>query len=485
MEDKKYNISYIKNALIDEVRNYYDKKSTINDYNKTIEDLETLLEVMRTKDYKSMDNDAFIILFSTLAPKYYSDNSIISKKMVNKYLSALMICGNYYNNPEKYDERQAKIAENELLLGLSFFERKLSNIQKEKEETLNYLHKNSQVIYEYRKIINSFNNGQKIKSYQFIMLEEFFKIKGYSERDIILLLEAVKGNNNILSVKENKGKINFDKIYDVRNIIKRGFEYIEKPYIVSDRKNEYISLIDYIYENHKEGTKVIIKLLPEYNENLEFSYGYDLEAFLFVCKTLLIKFQNELLYYSLEMSCLANYNDIEYRKLIQEEFKLYENIYSTLRNYMYSQLDLYFKDLDEMKEEEDVNNLFYAASSENDTFLENDLKNIPKDRYDQVRDLLIKLKKGLLHVNDSKKLNEAFPGLLELRCDQIRIAYRHLNNNNYVIIGVFIKKDDNDITEYRKNFRRTYVRILEKEIVEERLFKRLEEDKHYGGRINS
>ena len=89
MEDKKYNISYIKNALIDEVRNYYDKKSTINDYNKTIEDLETLLEVMRTKDYKNMDNDAFIILFSTLAPKYYSDNSIISKKMVNKYLSAL------------------------------------------------------------------------------------------------------------------------------------------------------------------------------------------------------------------------------------------------------------------------------------------------------------------------------------------------------------------------------------------------------------
>ena len=41
-------------------------------------------------------------------------------------------------------------------------------------------------------------------------------------------------------------------------------------------------------------------------------------------------------------------------------------------------------------------------------------------------------------------LNEVYPGLREIKNDQVRIIYRPIGNNKYVIVGIFLKKRDMD-----------------------------------------
>jgi hypothetical protein len=116
------------------------------------------------------------------------------------------------------------------------------------------------------------------------------------------------------------------------------------------------------------------------------------------------------------------------------------------------------------------------------SYLENDLKNIPNDRYDEVKGLLMRFKTGTLGKDESKKLYQRFPKLQELRSDQIRIPYRHVEGNKYVILGVILKKVDMDGRALEVVNNRNVNFMLDGSVVEPRLFEYLEEEKDLGGR---
>ena len=92
-------------------------------------------------------------------------------------------------------------------------------------------------------------------------------------------------------------------------------------------------------------------------------------------------------------------------------------------------------------------------------------------------------KKDKLKPSQTKPLNEVYPGNSEIKDDQIRIIYRHIKDNEYVIIGVFIKKDDNPMNLYKIHCNRKTDSIVDSNTVEEEIFSKL--TMHSGGRRNS
>ena len=85
-----------------------------------------------------------------------------------------------------------------------------------------------------------------------------------------------------------------------------------------------------------------------------------------------------------------------------------------------------------------------------------DMKVIPNEYYDSVLDLLNRFINGKISNKEFKSLtnNKKASGYTELRHDQIRIVTKHIKDNIYDVVGVFVKKSDNDIQQYRTMFNR-------------------------------
>src|SRR5699024_10156805 len=140
-------------------------------------------------------------------------------------------------------------------------------------------------------------------------------------------------------------------------------------------------------------------------------------------------------------------------KEIVDDFNKLNSIYNRIR-YIYSQENLLVSNKEIKEVKEIKNNIFYASPIGSEkTYLENDVENnITEENLEKVSLLIDKLKTDTLSEEENKDLtkNKKYRGYKELRKDQIRVIYRHINNNNYLIIGVGTKKTDNDLTLYNK-----------------------------------
>ena len=170
--------------------------------------------------------------------------------------------------------------------------------------------------------------------------------------------------------------------------------------------------------------------------------------------------------------------------------------YLYLREYFYKEIDEYNTSLLEENDDllNNINNVCYLISKEDESFLEKDMDNIPKEYLYKVKILLNKLKQDRLAKGESKTLTDfEVKGrkALELKDDQVRIIYYHVSNNNYIILGCGTKKTDNDRVFYSKMCDRIkYVKdeeeIIEnqeqKQEVEERINEYIENNKRKGTR---
>lgn len=114
--------------------------------------------------------------------------------------------------------------------------------------------------------------------------------------------------------------------------------------------------------------------------------------------------------------------------------------------------------------------LIYARSDINisKTKLISDMSDIPNEYYSIVLDLLETFKKGAIGRKEITVLtnHEKFKGHIELRRDQVRIILRHIKDDIYVVLGVFAKKADKDMTMYGNIINRSNPKIeTEKDIL--------------------
>ena len=182
-----------------------------------------------------------------------------------------------------------------------------------------------------------------------------------------------------------------------------------------------------------------------------------------------------------------------YRNLIKQEFNNYLNIVTVLQQYYNDEEKKYNDKFDKIDEKEEKNHIFYAFRNEDKSYLEYDLESLNPHYLEKVNRLINRLKLGELSRGEVKglKSNNILKKQLELRDDQVRVIFYPLTDNNYIIVGVLIKKKDNDNDAYSKMaFRNKEIDIstpekymieLEKsKKVEERYLKFIEDKKRKG-----
>lgn len=154
---------------------------------------------------------------------------------------------------------------------------------------------------------------------------------------------------------------------------------------------------------------------------------------------------------------------------------------------MEAELAKYYEDCKkEEKNGNDINKLFYYAKTSGKSYLEDDIKSLfPEDSYNAVINLLIRFKNGHLMPSQRKNLisaNALTRGYSEIRDDQIRIIYKRLKDNEYAIVGAFIKKADNNLLTYQTICERNQRLLISDEEFEKNFFEQLTQNAHRGGR---
>lgn len=477
MNEKKLNISLIKEMLKQEIKKNDDIIKEEKNIKSEISFLEEAIKLIETEDYTKIKEN--FIMFDTIIELYFNGTSKTYKNVSSKIYKAIYNCYCYQKNSEKYQEEDFVIYRKEVLS----FTKKLKNIlEKYTAKLLITKHiLSDEDIKNYNNILNSFKNGKEINHEQYEILLRFFKSKNLTDKEIIILLEKIKQHN----IRTHIEKIDNTKLFETLNIINSGFEIFDDiSWISSKRKVQLDSLIESI-KTQKDIDDITIQMLPFYKGNLLFDDDYTKSEVIYLYTNLLKYYQNELYEINSTLSILDNYQEKDFRQGIIKDYKKLLESYKFLRNTMDTELSKYDNDFKEVKEEENKVKLHYGLKESKTTHFESDLKNMPKDTYKSIIELIIKFKKGKLAPSQQKQLNEAFPGNFEIKDDQIRIIYRHIKDNEYVIVGVFLKKDDNPINEYKRICSRNISLTIEEEKIEVALFNKMNDEARNGGRRNA
>ena len=322
-------------------------------------------------------------------------------------------------------------------------------------------------------IYNAIKYRQTITPDMIAAIKEKLIEEKVKDADLIKIMELIKVRNGNILVNE-KNAIFSEDLFLVINMLNSGFEQIDVP--VNNNKlleHDISNAINVINNNS----------LTIIDSVLDFS-KYNIQEQEYIYKRLLVYYQDKI--YNL-IEVLKNkeyYFDIELLKQIKDEYKELHNIYMFLRN----RLDSLTIVQDETvlinlstDEEDNVRNLYYSSNSEDASkcYFIKDLKEIREEANFTILDLIRNFKLG-----DNRDIKTITNGFIELKHDQIRIILKPIGNNNYSVMGVFIKKSDNDSKTYKKLFDRP-IAIKDDEyskLVEEYYIDYLESNKRKGTR---
>lgn len=226
----------------------------------------------------------------------------------------------------------------------------------------------------------------------------------------------------------------------MRDIINTGFEQIKLPKEENEKLNfSAENLVNSIYESRNEEVQKLLSIL-DYLSDEEKKYLY--------AKMLNI-YQNKILKLQELLGNIEIYEDKEAVSMIKDEFNDIVEKYSIIRDF-YDDIGQNKISKDTVTESNDkfIRRLYYSTNNKGNEkcYFVRDLMNIREESYETILQLLKDFKTG-----DNSKLKKLtdYDNTIEIKEDQIRIILRILGKNNYSVLGVFIKKDDNDRTAYR------------------------------------
>lgn len=312
-------------------------------------------------------------------------------------------------------------------------------------------------MYLCRGILYKLNTKNLISDYQVSELRKVLMESGWDDKQLIVIQEHIRIHND--KCKYIKPKISYTTI----NMIERNFVLYDIEELIDiDTKNKLDKCASSIYETLISDDKLdIVNFITEFaswlnDDSLEYVLKVTLNKFLSIlndCKENMLKDNN--------------YDDIDLRKIIIEDFN---NCY-----YTYIKLQLYynakFNKSDNIVEEftndsfEDSNNLFYAMSG-NSSYIERDIEDVPKEYLSRVKKLLEGFKNNTLvdREIDGFTANGKLKGYKKLKDDQVRIVFRNINNNNYLILGIMIKKENRATRDYVSIVKRDYAYNIDNEL---------------------
>lgn len=437
-----------------------------NELKKIIYDYVGNLEKMKQEiEDKKQEKDLYISLLNTLKSDSYNkvyeninlafiliniifDNEI-AIKISNKLFDIVFRLKEIENICEDnaIEEKEYQINNKKFKSLISFFEQKYKEIEEtqkkiEEKYTLDKLK-------SARKILSKLKYSQKVTESEIENLHNILIESNISIEDSILSIEVVRKHNKLLRNKIEKGQF----------VCKTGIEMMLdteveefKDFYIDDlvKRRECLVMVD-LYkslindvENNEEIKEVIDK--PSEEE------APDAEKFEFIMKSLLNYYREQMIEIKemiYDEDCCF---DESLKNEITTEFNNIRNKWKKIK-YVYSSEMLKLEKFNlEDVELPTINNLLYAKNKKGKTYIMDDITKISEENLLKVKILLNKLRTDTLSINESKALieNKKLKGYRELKKDQIRIVYIHLESNNYLIIGVGTKKADNDLCFYNK-----------------------------------
>ena len=302
-----------------------------------------------------------------------------------------------------------------------------------------------------RKIISALKYSQVITDSQIQFINNRLKRNNISYKDIIVILEKINIHN--IRVKNNtESKINYTELYSLINMISQGYEYIDFSF------KDNITLNDFFNNFIKTFDESDITLCSNILEGLSFYSDNDLE---YLLKKILLYYQDKIFCLIEDLKNEDFYFDAEIVNIVKEEYYNYYARYMIVRNELNK---LYDREIEKGENEtslvEDVRpiKLYYSSNSDNPEkcYFIKDLLIIREESLKRIEDLLEDFKKGVS--NKLKPLKNTH-GYSEIKDDQIRIVFKPMGEDAATILGVFIKKDDNDPLMYRKILARPIAEI--------------------------
>ena len=324
----------------------------------------------------------------------------------------------------------------------------------------------------------------------------YFEVAGIiSNKEELLLLNELELHNRkslLHDSKEKKDAPYVEELYNqIPNILNAGYQEHDKVEVYESRKPSLDKTINEIkgFINHLGKDELISALKSHYSYNMQDNeYNYILTKVLDYYLDSLITFYELLIDKEV-------YTNLENRIDVIKHYYSMLDSYLTIRKF-YEEINSFTVEAEpiDIKENDNKKIIFSHSPDSTKARLMSDMKDIPHEYYNQVTDLLSRFKADELQPAEIKKLanNRRLVTLIELRDDQIRIVLKHIKENLYCVMGVAIKKDDNDIHMYNSMANRLVPNInteeqLNKEltfanITEEQLEKYVKEKARKGNR---
>ncbi len=245
-------------------------------------------------------------------------------------------------------------------------------------------------------------------------------------------------------------------------MINDGYEMFPKISINPKKDMEIDKFISNLVESSKDyidDFETYKQSLPVYDQNI-----YDEIEYKKICYDFLSKIQQEIYDTVALIKEEDFYFDNDVKIDVLKEYKKKFKLYKKCRDFFDDQIknikeENYLEEKEEFIDETVVKTNFLFAMSNDMSYIERDLKTVPEEYYDKIKELLLQKRYGLTKKTNDKQLinNEKLKQFRELKEDQIRIIYRNSYNNSIIILGVGVKKSDVDRNLYdrlakRNNF---------------------------------
>ena len=435
----------LKTILSNHINNLENLKEELNDLTNEEELYLNLLNLLDDENYnKIYDNIDIISLIIPILLDNTVANKITDKlfNIVYRLKEIENICGDDAKEEKEYEINVKSFASIK-----NFFEQQCRKLEL-RENEIKKIYSLDRLMFT-RRVLAKLCYSQKINSYEINQLPYILTEANVSVENQIRAIEIIRKHNQLLNSKINNGKI-IEKTY-VEMMIDTEFDSYDSVYVDDfKKKKEYDNMFEFYrnwidnIENEEEIKELIDKPSLEENPNtLKFEYVMIRLLNYYIKKMIEIK---NMIY---DNDC---YCDEDLKKEIVNEFNAIKRKYNKIK-YVYNteKLKLERKDIIDTGLPS-VNNIFYAKTKNENVYIEDDIKEISNENLEKVEVLLNKLRTNTLTSDEFKPLieNKKFRGYKELRKDQIRIIYIHLNKNNYLIVGVGTKKTNNDLALYKR-----------------------------------
>ena len=282
-------------------------------------------------------------------------------------------------------------------------------------------------------------------------IKEELKKENITGVKLIETFENLRNHN--LKIK-SEGKISGNILTKVTNILNSGYEkIIIEPKEYSAKVYAHIDHLIQLIDSNK---------FDIVNNNLELDY-FTIAEQVFILKKILKHYQDKILQLVEMLKTEDFYFDSETLKTIINEHTNYLNRYLFVRgkldeiekSFPLEKEPLIIDDNPKIIEVMDNNKVYYSTNSWNPTkcYFVKDLMDIREESLATILSLIEEFKAG-----DRSKI-KIISDALEIKYDQIRIILKNIKANNYSLMGVFIKKDNNDRLAYNNILNRPMAEI--------------------------